>query len=289
MTRAAPTQDRLAEHGPGAQPPAQRRPPLRAYRAMAGAALRSLLAYPMSFVFGLLATAFGTLAMLYLWQAVLANSGTVAGFDWPQMKAYILITFVVGSLVSSYTDYRMAGRIQEGEVALDLVKPVDYQGSRFAEAVGFAVYEAGTAVAVAAVALLVFGGIPVPAPGQLALAVVSAVLALPLRFAVVYATGLVTFWTHNYVGVQAGRIALVLLLSGGLVPLAFYPDWLRITASVLPFAGMAATPAMIYVGQLRGLPALGAIAVQLIWVVVLWWLTRALWEWASRKLTVHGG
>ena len=263
------------------------RVPLRAYVGLARVALRSLMAYQASFIFGLLASVFGALAMFYLWHAVLDGGRAAGGFTWPQMKAYLLVTFVAGSLVSAYSDYRMAGRIYQGDVAMDLVRPVDYQRSRFAEACGFVIFEAGTALAVAAVAALAFGGIP--APASVPLFLLSGALVFPLRFALVYASGLITFWTQHYVGVQAARIALVTFMSGSLVPLVFFPDWLRVTASVLPFAGMAATPALIYVGRLTGVAAVGAVAVQAAWAVGLWVLARMVWRRAVRKLTVHGG
>jgi ABC-2 type transport system permease protein len=266
-----------------------RRAPVRAYGSLAGAALRSLVAYQTSFVFSLLASIFSALAMFYLWRAVLGHGTSAAGFIWSDMKAYLLITFIANSLVSAYTDYRMAGRIRQGDVAMDLVRPVDYQWARFAETCGFAVYEAGTAIAVAALAAAVFGGVPGPAPGALGPFVVSALLVIPLRFGIVYASGLVTFWTQNYVGVQAARVALVTFLSGSLVPLLFFPDWLREVAGVLPFLGMAGTPALIYIGQLTGAAAVRAVAVQVIWVLVLWFGARLLWLRASRQLTVNGG
>lgn len=272
----------------GPLPPDTRTRRLRAYRTMARMALKSLVAYQTSFLFGMLASAFGALSMLYLWRSVL-DAGPRHGFDWPQMKAYLLVAFVAGSLVSSYTDYRMANRIRQGEVALDLVRPVDYQWARFAESVGFALYEAGTAVAVAAVAAVAFGGVPALAADTAGLFVLSMVLVLPLRFGIVYVSGLLVFWTQNYVGVQAARIALITLFSGALVPLAFLPDWLQTVSAYLPFAGMASTPALLYSGSLDGAAATTAVAVQAAWSVGLWWLARVMWETACRKLTVHGG
>lgn len=260
----------------------------RAYGAMARAAFRSLIAYQTSFLFGLLATALAALAMLYLWRAVLA-SGARQGFDWPDMKAYLLVAFVAGSLVSSYVDYRMAGRILQGDVALDLVRPVSYQRARFAETVGFAGYELGTGLAVAVFAAVVFGGVRPPDPDVLGLFVLSAVLVLPLRFGIVYMSGLVVFWTRNYIGVQSARIALVTLFSGALVPFVFFPDWMQTFASLLPFAGMASTPALLYVGKLQGPAAVTAVVVQAAWALGLWWLGHAMWTGASRQVTVHGG
>jgi ABC-2 type transport system permease protein len=262
---------------------------LRVFRALARASLRSVLAYQSSLLFGLLGSAFGMLAMLYLWQAILADGRASAGFDWPHMKAYLLVAFVAGSVVSSWTDYHLAFRIQQGDVAMDLIRPVDYQRARFAETVGFAGYEAGLALVVVVIAGLVFGGVPWPEPATAALFVVSALLVLPLRFGIVYATGLLVFWTQNYVGIQMARVALVTLFSGALVPFAFFPDWLQTLAESLPFAGMASTPALVFVGSLTGGDALRAVGIQAAWAAGLWWLARVWWNRASRQLTVHGG
>jgi len=265
------------------------RVPFRAYRSMARMALRSLVAYQVSMIFNLLASAFAALAMLYLWHTVLRNERSAAGFDWPQMKAYLLITFIASSLVSGYTDSRMAFRIRQGAVAMDLVHPVDYQRSRFAEACGSGVYEAGMAIAVAVCAAVAFGGVPAPPAQAWGFFLLSALLVFPLRFSVVYACGLLTFWTRNYVGVQTARVALMTFLSGAFVPLAFLPGWLRSAVNVLPFVGMAATPAQIYLGHLAGRAAALAVAVQAVWSAGLWMLARVLWRRASRQLTVHGG
>ncbi|WFE55470.1 hypothetical protein [Micromonospora sp. WMMD712] len=42
-------------------------------------------------------------------------------------------------------------------------------------------------------------------------------------------------------------------------------------------------------GPLPGLPGALAVAVQLLWIVALWWLARRRWHVAVRRLTVHGG
>ena len=268
--------------------PDRRRVPLRAYVGLARAALTSLLAYQATFLFGLLASVFSAVAMLFLWQAVLRGGQAPHGFDWPTMKAYLLVAFVAGSLASSYVDYRMAFRIQRGDIALDLVRPVDYQRARFAEALGFGLYELLSGLLVATAAGALFGGVPLPRGALLPFAL-SAALVLPLRFAFIYITAMAMFWTHNYIGVNSGRIAVVTLFSGALVPLPFLPGWLQAVAAVLPFQGMAATPALLFTGRLTGSAAWAGVAVQGLWTVALWWGARGLWRAASRQLTVHGG
>ena len=77
--------------------------------------------------------------------------------------------------------------------------------------------------------------------------------------------------------------------SGATVPLAFFPDWLRHVAAVLPFQALTNTPATLFLGRGSMPSSFFALGVELVWIAALWWLARLLWQLASRRLTVHGG
>ncbi|GAA1752815.1 ABC transporter permease [Luedemannella helvata] len=262
---------------------------MRKYVTLAKMQARAVLAYRLNFVLSLFALMFQLFAMLAIWGVMLGSGRTLEGFDWPHMKAYLLVGFLCGALVSQAADWRMAGRIQDGMVAIDLTKPVDYQGARFAEVVGGAWTEIAMALVVCA-GVIAFTG-PVPGPGWSggSLFVLSLLAVLPLRFLIVYLSALACFYTQNYLGVHWARLVIVSLFSGALVPLVFFPQWLQSTAAVLPFASMAATPSLVYIGQLRGTEALVMIATQFGWVVVLWLLARLIFRHAIKRVTIHGG
>jgi len=262
---------------------------VRKYVTLARMQARSVLAYRLNFVLSLFALMFQLFAMLAIWGVMLGSGRNLNGFDWAHMKAYLLVGFVCGSLVSQSVDFRMAARIQDGMVAVDLTKPVDYQGARFAEAVGGAWTEIATALLVCAGVLLLSGPVPWPGGTTLALFALSLVAVLPLKFLIVYMSALVCFYTQNYIGVHWARLVIVSLFAGALVPLSFFPQWLQHLAAVLPFASTSATPALIFVGQLRGGEALALIAVQLAWVVALWLLARFIFRRAIKRVTIHGG
>jgi ABC-2 type transport system permease protein len=166
---------------------------------------------------------------------------------------------------------------------------VRYQEARFAEALGAVWIEALVVLGVVGVAVVVSGPLPLPEGGELALFVVSMVLLVPLKFLVVYLASLASFWTQNYIGVQWARVAIVNLLSGALVPLAYLPGWLATAATWSPFAGMTSTPGLILVGRVDGAQAALLVVVQLGWVVLLWYGAKLLWRSALRRLTVNGG
>jgi ABC-2 type transport system permease protein len=262
---------------------------VRVYRSLALMTARKVLTYRLNFVIRQFALLFQLLAMLSVWGVLLHSGSSVAGFGWPQMKAYLVIAFGTSLLLSAYGDMEMGWRIREGLVAIDLTKPVDYQRARFAECIGGVVLELALVAGVVTVVALFTGGMAAPGAGQAALFAVSLLLVVPVKFGVLYLSSLMCFWTQNFIGLYMARLAIVGLFSGALVPLVLLPDGLRMLANVLPFAGITSTPALLYLGQVTGWEAAGLIGLQALWAVLLWFIGKALWTAALRQLTVHGG
>jgi ABC-2 type transport system permease protein len=74
-----------------------------------------------------------------------------------------------------------------------------------------------------------------------------------------------------------------------IVPLAFFPDWLRPFLRAQPIAGLVDIPFSIWFGGLTGWTAVGFIALQFGWVVVLALFGRWALERVMRRLVVQGG
>ncbi|GAB7046446.1 ABC transporter permease [Catenuloplanes indicus] len=262
---------------------------MSAYAAVTRTAVRAILTYRLNFVLGFFGSVVQLLAMYAVWQALLAGRAEVGGLTWPQMKAYLMVVFLTGSLVSVVSDFEMADRIRDGMVALDLTKPLSYQAARFAETVGAAGLELCTAAVICLGYGMLAGPMAMPGGGMLALFAVSLLAVVPVKFLFSYLGSLACFWTQNYFGVLWARQTLVLLFSGALVPLGLMPSLLRDVAEVLPFVGVAATPARIFAGDVAGPAAVVLVLQQVLWGVALWLLARAAWRGALRRLTVHGG
>lgn len=82
------------------------------------------------------------------------------------------------------------------------------------------------------------------------------------------------------------RAAAAALLSGSLLPLAFYPWGLGDVFGFLPFAAMAWAPLAIYTGTGDPLPLL---LMQVCWAVVLWAVADWLWRANRERLVGYGG
>jgi ABC-2 type transport system permease protein len=145
-------------------------------------------------------------------------------------------------------------------------------------------------VIIGAVVAFVFGGIALPAdPAHLALFIVSAGLATLLKFSIIYCVSMAAFWTTGMEGVSNARMAVQNIFSGALIPLVFFPDWLRAIASVLPFQGMISTPALTYLGAMDGRTTAFMMVSQAVWAFGLLLFGRLLWRSAVKAVTINGG
>lgn len=261
---------------------------MRAYLSMARLSMRTCFAYRQAFALGTAASCLGLVAMVALWGALLSGGrGQMGGFTLYEMKGYMLVTFATGWLGNAVGEWALANRIRDGHVAIDLVRPVSTQRLMFAQVAGGLPMEA-LIIGVVATGFVLLAG-PVPMPHNPALLVVSLLLVVPIRFGLGFMTALVVFWTQNFHGVAWARNAIGQVFSGSLVPLALMPQWLQATASVLPFAGLTSTPALIYLGKVDGSAAMGLVGLQVFWSLAIWFGAQLAFRGASRQVTVHGG
>lgn len=257
-------------------------------RALAVISMKRQLAYRTNFVFTVL---FGSLALLVglaAWRHLIGD-GELGGYDWADMRAYLIIGFLTSTLVWGGSDWQLAERILDGQVAIDLTKPVDFQRARAAEFIGGMASAVPTAVLGTVAACLLFR----PAPPDSALAAVLTVLSLlllfPLAFGVSYLSVLMCFWTRRYLGISWAKEALVSFFSGMLIPVALMPAWLQGLAWALPFVHFTTTPASIYLGRVDAFGALGLIGAEAAWAVGLWIGLHLLFRHLVKKVTIHGG
>jgi ABC-2 type transport system permease protein len=73
------------------------------------------------------------------------------------------------------------------------------------------------------------------------------------------------------------------------IPINFFPDWLREVAHALPFAAILQTPVDVWLGKHEGWRLAGVLALQVFWALVLLGLGRLALRAGARRLEVQGG
>jgi len=264
---------------------------LNRHWGVALAAVKGELAYRFEFFSAIFGTLLTTVLLYFLWTAIYDSAVSM------KLSRQSLITYVVLGQAFSFARpgqrraiVRIANNIRSGDVALDLIRPTDYQLLHLSDTL--AVYIVETLLVSLpsyALALLVFG-IDAPASCEAAAGFAASLIgAFLLVFSLDFFIGLMTFWTVSVWGLTYAKMAVVDVFAGTIVPLSLFPGWLERVAMALPFRGIAYVPLSIYTGAIRGPDIWTNILGQLAWAAVLMLLTRLIWLRARRRLVVQGG
>ena len=90
-------------------------------------------------------------------------------------------------------------------------------------------------------------------------------------------------------GISAILSLTMMTFSGNVIPLTLFPDGLQMLIRYQPFAQALDAPIRMY-QQCAGLPEWAlTIAVQAVWILILRWIGRAMWQHQLDNLIVQGG
>ena len=230
-------------------------------------------------------------ASYYLWRAVFVSQAQIGDFDWVRMRTYILLAYAVNVLLnSSFSTYRVTYLIRSGDVANELIRPLDFMRAQLAMSLGSALVEGLFSSIIALVIGLAAFQAQLPAsPLAGVLFPISVLFGFVVKFLINYLVALLCFWTKNSLGLIWAQTAVVNILSGAVIPLEFFPAWLKGLTLVLPFQAIVNAPLSIYLGGVQGLALLTTLGAQVLWIGLLFGLARLLWLPSLRALEIQGG
>lgn len=249
------------------------------------------------FRFAFFMTIFTTLlyiVMYYMvWKAIYGNS-TSFPMNWNELITYVMVGQAVNMARLSPAERRplmtMGHRIVSGDIALDLLRPLNLQSQRFVESFSYFLTEI-LCVNIPVMLILIFV-VDITVPNNW-LTIVAFPISLLIGFLIGFALNLViltlAFWTRNVFGAQVAKRAIVDIFSGSLIPLVLYPDWFRVVVEHLPFKGMAYIPLSIWTETITGKGIFLALAEQLMWAGILYLIALLIWKKAMKIIVIHGG
>ena len=264
---------------------------VRPYTALAVAGFRRESRYRMAALAGLVTNAlFGFVKAAILGAAVTSAGGTLAGYTAGTVGAYIWISQGLLGAITLTGIAEIGERVLTGEVAVDLLRPVDLQLSHLCGDLGrsaFTVFPRLIPVMVVG-AVTVGYALPTTAAPYL-FGAVSIVLGTALAFLGRFAVGMTAFWILETRGVRTFYGVVGSFLSGLFVPVALFPGWLRTIAYATPFPSTLQAPVDILSGRITGGAVAVALGAQLGWVVIVGGAGRMLLAAGTRRLEVQGG
>ena len=265
---------------------------LERYYALFSANLQQTMAYRFGFFTSFLGEVVKRCVMLAVWMAVYRQRSTIAGFDYPMMVTYLLVSQTVNNVYGFKNDAErlISKRILDGSIVFDLLRPVGFVNARLAENAGQTVLQA----VFSGLTLLCFKLFLPELSGPASLVycllfAVSMCAGFFIMFSVSAISGLLAFWLMNNWGLRSAKAAIVNFFSGALVPIAMMPGWMQGVMEALPFKNIVYVPTMIYMGQYDIRETFVRIGMQIFWAAVMWLLAKALCGLAIRRVSINGG
>jgi ABC-2 type transport system permease protein len=260
------------------------------YPTVAIKAFRRATAYRSAYVAGILTNAFFGALMCFVYQAVYAAGGEVAGYDLHDVISYGWITQSLISIGAAWiTSTEISQSVRTGDVLTDLTRPWSFFLYWFSRSLGERIFNLLFRGSITYLIGVLYFGARVPGAADLLAFVPVIILALIVSFAFSFCVNMAAFWLIDVTGLILLAAVLLSFFSGFILPLAFFPAPLQAVAYALPFQAITSVPAQVFLGRLSGPELQAAIAVQLFWAVVMVGLSLFVQAAAMRKVVIQGG
>jgi ABC-2 type transport system permease protein len=264
--------------------------PWRAAVPFARIGFLNMLAFRARYYVGVLTYLFNVSVYYFIWRAVFQTGHAVAGLTLNDMVTYVAVGWAIRSFYFNEIDREMGTQVQEGKLAMNLIRPVDFQTVMIADAAGQSAFRAVLfTVPISVVLALIFPVRPPASPAAGLLFLWSAVMAFFLVAAINFLVGLIAIRSKSILGILRAKYLLLELVSGLLIPTTLFPEPLRTILLASPFPHINFTPAALYLGKATGLEAARLLGLQAGWTVLLLWLGHWAWKRSQTRITIQGG
>ena len=226
-----------------------------------------------------------------IWTALYAGRDEAGGVSFNSMITYIVVSqFLTGVNGAGTPLWEIQEKVRSGDIAHELMRPFDVPLRYLFADFGSVAFYILTALVPIYTILFIFMDLTLPTNWLTWVCFIFAgFIGFLIRYCIEMSFGLLSFFLVETGGIEDIFYFAISLLSGSVIPLWFFPDWLAKMAIYLPFQGIYYIPNAIFIGEIAGKDILLSLGLQLFWVVVCYCILRLIWNIASHKVVVQGG
>jgi len=246
-------------------------------------------AYRVECLLGILNTCLQIFISCAIWRVLYADQSNINGISFPMIATNFIIAL---GLFNAFTinDFAVQSKIWDGTITSEFLKPIEYRVAIFATNLGDILFKLLTNFLPALLLSIIFIGILPPVSTiNLLLFFMSIVLGFLILWFISAIIQVSAFWIINVWSVSTIKNVIVSVFSGMLLPLWFMPESIRNILQFTPFDSIYFIPIDIYLGQINIANVWSYFLRQLIWIVVLYFIGKAMWELGKKRLIVQGG
>ncbi len=244
-----------------------------------------------NFFFSIISNLLFITFIYFLWGSIYSSGAkSLNGMTFNQVFVYLSLASTIFVLFTTYVEWGMSREVIEGSMVMHLIKPVDLQLYKLFEALGLVATKIFTVTLPSVLLILLIFKPDIPIGLNLVCFPISLILSYLIMFNVDFMVGLICFYNESTWGMSSAKDSVVLLLSGAVIPINFFPDALKMIVNFLPFQAIYNIPLNTLVSSRLTLNNyLTNILVQLFWIAVLFVINRLFYRKAVKVITVNGG
>ncbi len=262
---------------------------MRPYLAILSARFRTLLQYRSAALAGFGTQLFWGLIRMMIFSAFYASTTAPQPMSLEAVVGYVWLGQAFLVLLPFRADGELQEMIRTGAVAYELLRPVDTYGLWFARTVANRTAPAVLRAAPMLVIATLTGWLDWPGPAGLASFAAAMVGAVAVSSAFSMLMNVSLLWTLHGRGLNSVVAAAMFLLSGMIVPLPLFPEFLQPLLQALPFRAIIDLPFRLFTADLPPGALPGVLAHQWLWTAALVATGYALLRRGLRRVVVQGG
>lgn len=254
---------------------------MRKYLTIFEISFQQEFAYKLNFVMWRVRNVLQVLITYFLWTTIFSDpSRIVFGYDRAKILTYIFGLIVVRAIVLSSRTIDVAGEVSQGLLTNYLLKPMSYIKYWFTRDISskalnlaFSIFEATILFLILKPEFFLQTNVAL-----FSLFVASLLIAVVLFFFLMFIANMLPLWLPE----QPWSMSFLLFiftdfLGGGVFPLDILPDYITKLIYLTPFPYLLFMPLQIYLGKLDVLSSLNAVLTGGVWVILLAFITKAIW------------
>lgn len=261
------------------------------YLAITRNALLSQMAHRGEFFFTSGTNLIFILLIYYIWQSIYsATPSSLNGMTFNDTFVYLSLASSLFIIFMTWTEWFTSNLIITGDIIKHLVRPLNFQLFQLSYSLGVVTFKLITISIPTFILIFFIFQTEIAIGANLLFFIPSAILAFLISFHLDYMVGLTAFYTESIWGISVTKEAVVLLLSGALIPIPFFPESMQKILMVLPFQSMYNTPLSILISDGTSIEEyLIKLLIQCFWVTIFFFGSMFYFSRAVRVLTVAGG
>lgn len=226
------------------------------------------------------------IALVIIWSVVYKNVEVVKGYGANEMISYVVFAWFFSFLTTNYAfEINVARDIHMGTLSNLLVKPQSYLRYMVAVATGRIFIALLIVIAQGILVVLIFRERLIFSLDfsiiVLILAMLVATYFVNLFLAIIF--GFFAFWTTEISGIYSALKVFSKFMSGTFFPISLLPVFLIKTSYFLPFVYTIYIPVQLYLGKISFAEGLRGLAIEILWLVILYVIIKVVWRFGLRK------